>query len=298
MLHPPECGTPSLRRGLEPAQRPCSHRRKEEAPPRCVSTWVAPEGPDSVSLGACSSQLTGSVPLPRAGGIYALEAAIHTEPLGAALRLGPYFLVMGREGAAVSMNASSIHGDQVLAFGGSPGGPRSKPCTEWGVGRQAPTQPPARGAQAVAAPQAARRTRGLPQSENKARSGGANPSLCRALAHTREGATLNVLTRNFLTKFVSWVRLILKRGLRSATLVGTEGGRARRWETPLCARRGLRPPLTSRPFRHCRHESPVTHIHLQRVLHLSGPRARQAGLVPCAHPVPDAAYVSVPTGAG
>ncbi|XP_053782552.1 polycystin-1-like protein 1 [Desmodus rotundus] len=65
----------------------------------------------------------------RTGGIYALKAAIHTKPPGAALRLGPYFLVMGREGAAVSMNASSVHGDQVLAFGGSPGGPRSTVVT-------------------------------------------------------------------------------------------------------------------------------------------------------------------------
>ncbi|XP_036897189.1 polycystic kidney disease protein 1-like 1 [Sturnira hondurensis] len=61
----------------------------------------------------------------RTGGVYALKVAVHTESPGAALRLGPYFLAMGRAGAAVTMNASSVHRGQVLAFGSSPTGLRS-----------------------------------------------------------------------------------------------------------------------------------------------------------------------------
>ncbi|XP_053517234.1 polycystic kidney disease protein 1-like 1 [Artibeus jamaicensis] len=61
----------------------------------------------------------------RTGGAYAMEAAVYTESPGAALRLGPYFLAMGPEGAAVTMNASSVHRGQVLAFSSSPEGLRS-----------------------------------------------------------------------------------------------------------------------------------------------------------------------------
>ncbi|KAM5303807.1 polycystin-1-like protein 1 [Glossophaga mutica] len=63
------------------------------------------------------------------GGVYALEAAVHAASPGAALRLGPYFLAMGHEGAAVTVNSSSVHGGQVLAFGGSPAGPQSTVVT-------------------------------------------------------------------------------------------------------------------------------------------------------------------------
>ncbi|XP_045684806.1 polycystic kidney disease protein 1-like 1 [Phyllostomus hastatus] len=77
--------------------------------------------PRDVAVTACHQYSTG--------GVYAVQAAVHSESPGGALRLGPYYVALGREGAAVTMNASSVHGGQVLAFSGSPAGPRSTVVT-------------------------------------------------------------------------------------------------------------------------------------------------------------------------
>ncbi|KAF6086574.1 polycystin 1 like 1, transient receptor potential channel interacting [Phyllostomus discolor] len=80
-----------------------------------------PRTPGNVAVTACHQYSTG--------GVYAVRAAVHSESPGGALRLGPYYVAMGLKGVAVTMNTSSVHGGQVLAFGGSPASPRSTVVT-------------------------------------------------------------------------------------------------------------------------------------------------------------------------
>uniref|UniRef100_A0A8C9ACW7 Polycystin-1-like protein 1 n=1 Tax=Prolemur simus TaxID=1328070 RepID=A0A8C9ACW7_PROSS len=52
-------------------------------------------------------------------GVYVLKAVIYHEFPGAEVKLGPYFVEIGREAVSVFMNSSSVHEDEVLEFLGS-----------------------------------------------------------------------------------------------------------------------------------------------------------------------------------
>ncbi|KAM8769925.1 polycystin-1-like protein 1 [Rhynchonycteris naso] len=60
----------------------------------------------------------------RKEGVYTLTAAVSGASHAAGAQLGPYYVEVGRDAVSVFMNASSVHGDHALAFGGSAADPR------------------------------------------------------------------------------------------------------------------------------------------------------------------------------
>nr|KAF6302365.1 polycystin 1 like 1, transient receptor potential channel interacting [Pipistrellus kuhlii] len=123
--------------GLEDAADPVAHRfphaDAQALPGLGFRVQITPEAAlclvmdfgDGSGVQMRTHRATGDVAVTtfhqyRREGVYALQAVLHSESHGAEVRLGPYYVELGPEAPSVFLNASSVLGDHVLSFGGSP----------------------------------------------------------------------------------------------------------------------------------------------------------------------------------